>query len=362
MRIFVIHTAPKSQILKYNLSIAACNFSYTLIEGNKFDRVYSILPAFVKGEVEPFEGLVYSKFRKNRFFFRLAPIVENLNLFYKIPRKASVWYYNCTTLNAFLIVLLKLFKPNVRQNLIILDYTPSRKPLERFFLWLANRMDGTIRLANSPLFTCRNSVCLPGVVPLYATEQPKITTITKTFLISGVLEDNIAMLPMMLEAFSEMPEMQLHITGKAPDLILVNQYTQKHKNIIYHGLVEYDEYLYILHNTTFLLSTRNPNMPENQCNFPSKIIEALLHNRIVISTLYYEQLKDIKYLKVASNVNDFIRDIKYFTCIPKNELLKYANQSRLIKDKFNTEIWNLYMSHIENNLINKIREKDIFSN
>lgn len=346
-RIFVTHIISKNQILKCHLSIAACNFSYNLIEGNIFDKVYSILPTFVKGEIEPFEGLVYSRFRKNRFLFRLAPIVENLNLFYKIPRKASVWYYNCTTLNAFLIVLLKLFKPNVRQNLIILDYTPSRKPLERFFLWLANRMDGTIRLANSPLFTCRNSVCLPGVVPLHATEQPKITTIAKTFLISGVLGDNIAMLPMLLDAFSKMPDMQLHITGKAPDLVLLNQYTQQCNNIIYHGLVEYEEYLRILHDTTFLLSTRNPAMPENQCNFPSKIIEALLHNRIIISTIHYEQLEGIHYLEVAADLEKFRMDLSHIAQMSQTELLIYANQADNVRQRFHVGVWKEWMQKIE---------------
>ena len=346
-RIFVTHIVPKNLILKYHLSIAACNFSYNLIEGNIFDNVYSILPTFVKGEIEPFDGLVYSRFRKNRFLFRLAPFVENLSLFCKIPRKASVWYYNCTILNAFLIVLLKLFKPNVRQNLIILDYTPSRKPLERFFLWLANRMDGTIRLANSPLFTCRNSVCLPGVVPLHATEQPKITTIAKTFLISGVLGDNIAMLPMLLDAFSKMPDMQLHITGKAPDLVLLNQYTQQCNNIIYHGLVEYEEYLRILHDTTFLLSTRNPAMPENQCNFPSKIIEALLHNRIVVSTIHYEQLEGIHYLEVAADLDKFRMDLSHITQMPEAELLIYANQADNVRQRFHVGVWKEWMQKIE---------------
>ena len=346
-RIFVTHIVPKNLILKYHLSIAACNFSYNLIEGNLFDRVYSILPTFVKGEIEPFENLVYSKFRENRFLFRLAPIAENLSLFYKIPRKASVWYYNCTILNAFLIVLLKLFKPNVRQNLIVLDYTPSRKPLERFFLWLANRMNGTIRLANSPLFTCRNSICLPGIVSINAIKQPKITTIAKTFLISGVLGDNIAMLPMLLDAFSKMPDMQLHITGKAPDLVLLNQYTQQCNNIIYHGLVEYEEYLRILHDTTFLLSTRNPAMPENQCNFPSKIIEALLHNRIIISTIHYEQLEGIHYLEVAADLEKFRMDLSHIAQMSQTELLIYANQADNVRQRFHVGVWKEWMQKIE---------------
>ena len=87
MRIFLTHIMPKDKILEHNISVASSNFSSSLIEGGAFDKVYSILPTFIKGEIESFEGLVYSKFRKNRFLFRLAPIVENINLFYFVGLK-----------------------------------------------------------------------------------------------------------------------------------------------------------------------------------------------------------------------------------------------------------------------------------
>ena len=347
-RIFLTHIVPKDEILEYNLSMAACNFSYSLIESGTFNKVYFILPSFVFGNVKPFKGLVYSILRQRKLFGRFAPIIENIKLFRHIPHNASIWYYNCTILNMTLIILLKLLKPNVKQQMIILDYTPNKKPVERFFLWLTNRMDGTIRLANSPLFMVRNSVCLPGVVPSDDTQYPQIITIQKKFLISGVLGDNIAMLSMLLEAFSEMPQFTLHITGKAPDLNLLEQYTKKHNNIIYHGMVKYAEYLHILHDVSFLLSTRNPHFSENQCNFPSKIIEGLLHNRIVISTLPYKQLDGIHYLRVASDKIDFMKSIQQIGAMPEGELLKYANQANEVRKRFNCEVWKKWMETIEN--------------
>lgn len=347
-RIFITHIVPQEKILQYNMSVAASNFCHNLINGGVFDKVYSILPTFVNGKIERFSGLIYSSFRGNRFLRRVAPIVEDAKLFFKIPSKSSVWYYNCTILNAPLIVMLMLLKPSVKQQMIILDYTPSKKPIERFFLWLTNKMDGTIRLADSPLFTVKNSVCLPGVVPMTTTQYPVISEIKPEFLISGALGDNIAMLPMLLECFSRLPHMKLHITGKAPNLELIERYETKHKNIVYHGMMDYDRYLQLLHDVPFMLSTRNPTYPENQCNFPSKIIEALLHNRIVISTLHYPQLKGIRYHEVPAQIDGFCSAICKIAQMPQKEQLAYANQSEEVKRRFNTEVWKLNLEKIEN--------------
>lgn len=347
MRIFVTHIVPQDKVLYYGLSVAACNFCRNLIGGGMFDKVYSILPTFVMGNVETFPGLVYSSMRNNRLFRYLSPVIENVSLFVRIPKNASVWYYNCTILNATLIVLLKLFKPRVKQQMIILDYTPSKKLFDRFLLWLSNHMHGTIRLANSPLFKCKNSICLPGVVPMYAEQYPQINEIKCEFLISGALGYQISMLPMLLDAFAKLPQCVLHITGNAPDKDLVTQYTAKYDNIIYHGMVSYGEYLQILHATPFLLSTRNPKSLENQCNFPSKIIEGLLHNRILLSTLEYEQIDGIKYFKVGATNNSFIDSIKAIISMSDDQLLLYANQSEEVQRRFGCAVWINSMNEIE---------------
>ena len=346
-RIFVSHIVPRDRIINYNISVAACNFSYNLIEGVLFDYTYSILPSFVSGHVDHFEGLVYSRLRHYGPLRKIAPLFENFTLFQKISKNDSVWYYNCTILNAFLIVLLHLFKPSVKQNIILLDYTPCDKLMDRFFLWLSNHMHGMIKLADSPLFTVKNSVCLPGVVPDDGKEYPKVQNMKKEFLISGALGDNISMLSMLLDAFSQMPELTLHITGKAPDVKKVKEYISKYKNIIYHGMVEYEEYLRILHSTPFLLSTRDPHYPENQCNFPSKVIEALLHNRIIVSTIHYPQLDGIKYFEVGADLEDFIKGIQTISNRADEELMRYANQSRIVKKRFNCSVWEKWMGIIE---------------
>lgn len=349
MRIFITHIVPHGKVAEYNMSFAACNFSYNLISGGMFDRVYSILPTFVKGNVAPFNGLIYSRLRKfTKALYRLAPIIECFSAFSKIPRKASVWYYNCTTLNITLMILLKLFKPSVKQNIIQLDYTPSESIFARFCLRIANSLNGTISLAPSPLFTCPNIACLPGVVPDDYPEQPKVNQTSGEFLISGALGYNISMLSMLLEAFTKMPDKTLHITGKAPDTDLLKRYTDNYTNIIYHGVLPYDKYIELMHSVPFMLSTRNPDAAENQCNFPSKIIEALLHNRIIISTIHYEQLDGIRYFEVPADIDGFTDSINAICRRPEEELITYANQSNLVKERFSTKVWETTMRKIEN--------------
>ena len=350
MRYFITHIAPKDKILEYKVSSAACNFSYNLMSGGMFDKVYSILPVYVAGKKEfnNAEGVeyIYSTFRSNGILRKFAPIMENFSIFRKIEKGSSVWLYNMSLLNVWLVLVLRWFKPSVKVNVIVLDFTPGEK-LYKFFLKQINKCHGRILLANSPLFNKNNSVVLPGVTPEDNINYPKVTEIKKEFLISGVLGENISMMSMLLEAFSKMSEYTLHITGMTDNDAVIKEYASKYKNIIYHGCVPYNEYLDILHSTPFLLSTRNPEYPENQCNFPSKIIEALLHNRIIVSTLHYDQLNGVKYFEVPANTHGFIKAIEHIANLDNKEVEYCANQSYLVKEMFNTNVWYKTISKIE---------------
>lgn len=351
-RYFLTHISPIDKILEYGVSSATCNFSYNLISGSGFDKIFSILPTFVLGKKDFSEYIdveyIYSSWRwGNKLCQKLAPIIENIILFKNIEKESSLWLYNLTLLNIWLVLLLRWFKPSVQVNVIVLDFTPGEK-YSIFFLRQINKCHGRILLANSPLFKKENSAILPGVTPIdYKREYPQVTEITKEFLLSGVLSENIAMLSMVLPAFSKMPDCTLHITGMADDDTIIKEYAPKYPNIIYHGKVRFEEYLELMGNTPFLLSTRNPAFPENQCNFPSKIIEALLHNRIVVSTLHYPQLNGISYFEVSHYVDDFVKDIKIITSLPEDLLITYANQSDVVAKRFSTEVWNETMKRIE---------------
>ncbi len=353
MRIFVTHILPEHLVAKYRLSFAACNFSRNLMSGGGFDKVYSIMPLFVSGKMEAFDDpdneLVYSSLRHHgKLSAKIAIFVEQVKVFRHINRSDTVWLYNVGVLNVLLILLLKVCKPKVGIYAIELDFTPPVRKLcaMSFYLYLLNHIDGVIKLADSPLFTCKNSVCLAGVTPEDGIEAPPVVKPGKDFLLSGVLNPDISSLPMVLEAFARVSDCTLHITGNSESSQL-REYAQKYQNIIYHGVLSFGDYMNLLHSVTFQLSLRNPEWKDNQCNFPSKIIEALLHNRIIISTVHYPQIEGIKYIETERSVKGFIETLHQIRTMSDEELMSYANQSYLVKKKFNPSVWNGWMETIE---------------
>lgn len=357
-RYFVTTILTEKLIAKHKLSFAACNFSFNLVSGGGFSKVFSILPLYVSGKIEndafndPRFELIYDDSLRaigGRWTI-FAACLEQWRIFKSISKGSSVWIYNLNTLNALLVLLLKWFKSSVRVYVIVLDFTPVAKGLglNTFYLKLINSVHGAISLANSELFTCKNRITLPGVVPDDAGSEPLIEVTNKKFLLSGALNETISQTSMVLRAFSELSQCELHITGTIDDDSVICEYAEKYPNIIYHGSVAFSEYLDIMHGVTFLLSTRNPEALENKCNFPSKIIESLLHNRVVVSTIDYMQLKGLKYFKVESNVNTFRQQIVDIIHMDETSLLQYANQGKRMVELFNPRVWNDAMSHIEN--------------
>lgn len=356
MRIFQTVVLPDQLVAKYKLSFAAANFSRNMISGGGFDKCYSLIPVNVRGVLPEIEEdgyeVVYSNWRKKGgLLAKLAIFKEQLQVFNQVHSDDSIWMYNLNIINAFLFLLLKIFKPSVKLNVIILDFTPANSWREQnyWYLKLLNRADGTIRLAHSDLFKCKNTTVLPGVVPASAGSEPLIERINNKFLLSGVLFEEIAQTSMVLEAFSKLLHHELHITGKTNNEAIIQDYAEKYPNIFWHGSISFADYLALLHDCTFVLSTRNPNFPENECNFPSKIIESLLHNRIIISTIKYSQLEGIKYFQTISDSEYFKQHINSISSISKNALMEYANQGKKVAEMFSTKVWNKAMTKIESN-------------
>lgn len=335
------------------LSFAGCNFSRNLISGGGFDKVYSTMPLFVSGGLNvKYDGieLIYSPLRKfGKRASRLATFAEQLKVFLKISNCSELWLYNLGILNVLLYILLRMFKTDVKIFVIVLDFTPPNKKfsLNYFYLKLINKADGVIKLADSSLFVNPNSVCMAGVVPNVVKMFPRIVKPQMQFLLSGVLQPDISSIPIILEAFAQCPQCVLHITGEWSNVDMMNCYTKGHDNIIYHGVLAYEDYLELLCNVTFSLSLRNPDWKDNKCNFPSKIIEALLYNRIVISTIDYLQIHGIKYIKTERSIGAFVDMLRHLSSMSESELLSYANQGIEVAERFSASEWNKAMAQIE---------------
>lgn len=147
--------------------------------------------------------------------------------------------------------------------------------------------------------------------------------------------------------FSKIKNATLYITGFSEKDEVLRQECSKYPNIHYYGELPFNRYIDLLHKVSFLLSTRDPKEEGNQCNFPSKIIEGILHNRIIISTIEYKQLAGLKYFFVSSDEGELRNQIGGIIKMDSDELIQYANQSSYAKSMFNPNRWGEIMASLE---------------
>lgn len=352
MRIFLGHMSPDTREIPEGVSIAASHFSSNLLRGKIFDAAYTILPPMVSYEDAKnascglFTSMASQLRRLPGRFRALGPLMEQVSLLQRIPKGSELWLYNVTNLNYFLVRLLGWFKPSVSVYPIVLDFTPGQSD-EKRVMRAYNSASGRIGLTTYERIAKHNFRCLPGVVPPSGATYPRIDNPTPTFLLSGVLGENISQVSKVIEAFCLVPEATLNITGVTDNPERITSLAEKHPNVTFHGKVSAEEYTRLLHSSTFLLSTRDPEYLENRCNFPSKIIEALLHNRAIISTISYPQIDGIRYFLIPSTVEGMADEIRRIASLPKEKLANYINQSGEVSRRFSTEVWRDTIEQIE---------------
>ena len=81
-------------------------------------------------------------------------------------------------------------------------------------------------------------------------------------------------------------DIKLVITGKGPLEKEVRKASMVDTRICYKGHLTYEEYMEQLQNADVLINPRNMNIPENQNNFPSKIMEYLATGKVILSTRF----------------------------------------------------------------------------
>lgn len=141
---------------------------------------------------------------------------------------------------------------------------------------------------------------------------------------SGILE-KVTGVDLLVEAFKklEVPNVELVITGDGSLATWIIGVAEKYSNIKYLGCLPYDQYMEKLLAADMLVNPRNMNLPENENNFPSKIMEYLATGKVIVSTKFpgwekyeeyiifsessIENLKE-KIEKTIENEKEFYRD------------------------------------------------------
>ena len=105
------------------------------------------------------------------------------------------------------------------------------------------------------------------------------------FMFSGLLEP-VTGIDLLLKSMKYVSNKKIRIIITGKGSIDVSDYTLKDDRIEYRGFVSRDEYLELLQEADVLVNPRNMNLPENQNNFPSKVLEYLATGKIIISTRF----------------------------------------------------------------------------
>ena len=202
-----------------------------------------------------------------------------------------------------------------KSALILADYSGeesyhsfARRLYARFQLRVIQKYDVVIGLSETTrryLKPNQRFLCVEGGIDqdvydyfgqVSAEEQHCEDSVT-TYMYAGILEP-VTGVDMLLKAFSQIsnPSVRLKISGKGSFQKLVEEAAEQDDRITYLGCVPYEEYLSNLKQADVLVNPRNMNLPENENNFPSKIMEYLATGKPIISTRFPGWEKYNKYI------------------------------------------------------------------
>lgn len=348
-QIFITQVVPKSVVSKLRLSQAANNFCFRIAETCDCHHI-SIVPISINKllNCEKEDNCTYFQVRKytHRGILKwINSLIENISVFKYINQREeiNVWLYNIILPNIILFFLLKYFTKK-RVHVLLADYNPARYPwiIKKMILFALCQCDGIISLSGRCKIKGQNILNIPGIYPqseLYKT--PGIFYANHKFLLSGTINRNTG-LNLALETFKHIKEAELYISGSTgiAELSLIQKYEKNYPNIHYLGMLPtYSDYLSLLDKIDFVLSLRNPNEEVNLYNFPSKIIETLAHNRPVISTIDYVELKGFNYFTCQYSVDALSELVRKLLIIDEKNMEPYLDNYEILAKRFSESAW-----------------------
>ena len=259
-------------------------------------------------------------------FFRTADRMIGVMRFKRAVKQAlkqvdCLITYNVTYAWMFAPVLAK--RMSKKSALILADYSGeesyhsfARRLYARLQLKVIQKYDVVIGLSETTrryLKPNQRFLCVEGGIDqaVYdyfgqasADEKQQENGIT-TYMYAGILEP-VTGVDMLLKAFSRInnPTIRLKISGKGSMVKLVQEAAKQDDRITYLGCVPYEEYLCNLKQADVLVNPRNMDLPENENNFPSKIMEYLATGKPIISTRFPGWEKYNEYIDFCESTVD----------------------------------------------------------
>jgi len=359
MSVFISQLVPEGKELQIKgIAQAGMNFCHNFIKAINPVKVYALLLISErKKQIFSFENKNI-RFIQIRFFPHIGLLrafnafLENLLITYRIVanKENNIWFYNINAHNIIAYAILKFifFK---KCFIIIADFSIDLF-IFRCLLPFMRRADGIISFSQNTanLFAQhQNFIVKAGILNLKGTTPKMDRPINKTkFLFSGSLNPH-AGIDLALEFFSGNSDLELIITGEGKGAELVRTY-KNHPNIVYLGYLSYQDYLKVLSEVDIVLSLRDTSFSENQYNFPSKIIEYLYNEKVVISTIPYQNIDASVYFITQYSqkaLSDTIREIVNTS----DEVLKQkcSKAKAYVVENFSYHSWQTLVKQTEEN-------------
>lgn len=350
-RCFITQQVPLDLVTKYKISQAGVNFCNNIVNTNVFDQAFAFpiisVAADITDECKKDSNYTYIQFRKfpHKSLGKLLNLIlENLIFVKQAYRFDHIWFYNVTNSNVISFVILKnvLFK---KVYVLMADFRPGKKwSVKSIIKRLINNSDGIISLSSRSVFSNRNFICIPGIVPRFKIYNNIIELDEKIFLLSGVLKEETG-LKMAIDVFKRLPHIKLFISGIMSDAF--SKEIDEIPNIEYLGYINYEEYTRLVDKIAVGLSFRDPSHPMNNNNFPSKILEYFSLGKIVVSTIDYPEISKMNYFTVEYNCDVIVEMIDKIYHTDNVELQKYMNHSDFLMNNFSESAWIKAFNKIE---------------
>lgn len=362
-RIYISQNVPNAYVKRYNLSQAANNFCLHINNIGLFKRHFAVPPGCVDASFKSFVdgriGIEYHicrPFRHRGIGKILNILLDNLWLYYRVSKnkEQNIWFYNVWSGNLLSYLFIRFL--SLKKTFILLaDYNPMRyrNLFGKILLWAIKKADGVISLSARCSEVNTNFKSIPGIIPeISINKSSGVFHSNKAFLLSGTLNANTGLF-LALDVFKKIPEAKLYLSGglDANNLKIVEKYTRQYPNIIYKGFYEdFGEYMKLFHSVDFILSLRDPDSPVNRYNFPSKILETLTYNKIVISTIEYPELNGLNYIVLPYSENELRNSIKQIIVEGESARIKLClNNTGLLRMKYTETVWARTFREIETN-------------
>lgn len=250
------------------------------------------IPADLKGQL------------KGNYVFKDSGLFRGIWEFYKLLKRSmsdtdTVMCYNIAY--AWLMLPLMAKRKDNRSVVIMADYSESisyhsisGKIYARLQLWSMRQFDMVIGLSGNiedKLRKRQRFVLMEGGIDekLYDAfaYRPHKEGDPITFMYSGLL-NHVTGINLLLDAVRniERRDIRLLVSGKGELENALKRAAKEDDRICYLGHLPYEEYVEKLQEADVLVNPRDMRLPENQNNFPSKIMDYLAAGKVIISTKF----------------------------------------------------------------------------